>query len=247
MLAMDALFKNIGTNRTLSQKIEQKIEAAIREKKLVPGQKLPTEKELCSMFGVSRTALREALQMLSARGLLSIRKGSGVFVNNFSPAHASKQISLYLDLNFDKGYVLHLAHVRQLVEPNNARLAAENRTAQQLAVLRENLEHFRDHERSPQELASLDVAFHLNIAAATGNPIIPIMMDPVFSLFSKVKVLIVQDLQIKGNLSYNHHKNIFQMIERQDGEGAFQAMVKHLQRAERDMKVLFEHLDGKSS
>lgn len=243
--SLNITFERIGNNRTLSQEIEQKIETAIREKKLVAGQKLPTEKELGEMFGVSRTALREALQMLSARGLVTIRKGSGVFVNNFSPDHASKQMRLYLDLNFDKDYVLHVAHLRQIIEPINAKLAAQNRTDEQLAILEKNLEKFRDHEQTPEELASLDVDFHRNIAHATGNPIIPIMMDPVFSLFAKIKVLIVKDLKIKGEFAYNHHKSIFNMIKLQNGQGAFEAMEKHLERAEQDMLLLFKHLNEK--
>ncbi|RMD96530.1 MAG: FadR family transcriptional regulator [Calditrichaeota bacterium] len=240
---METLFEKIGNNRTLSQEIEKKIETAILEKKLVPGQKLPTEKELCEMFGVSRTALREALQMLSARGLLYIRKGSGVFVNDFSPRHISRQMRLYLDLNFNKNDVLHLAHVRQMIEPLNARLAAKHRTRQQLEVLEDNLERFRNPEAGPDELAHLDVEFHLNIANATGNPIIPLMMDPVFSLFSKVKVLIVKDLKIRGEFSYRHHRSIFEMIKQKNQDGAFEEMTKHLRRAERDMKLLFKHLE----
>ncbi|NJK97425.1 MAG: FadR family transcriptional regulator, partial [Bacteroidales bacterium] len=66
---MDEIFEKIGTTQTLSQKIERKIEEAIRQKKLINGTKLPSEKELCEKFAVSRTALREALRRLSARGL----------------------------------------------------------------------------------------------------------------------------------------------------------------------------------
>jgi hypothetical protein len=78
---------------------------------------------------------------------------------------------LYLDLNFDKNYVLHLARLRQIIEPINAKLAAQNRTDAQLAILEENLGHFRDHDQTPDALAKLDVDFHRNIAHATGNPI----------------------------------------------------------------------------
>jgi DNA-binding FadR family transcriptional regulator len=69
---MDEIFKNIGSKLTLSQRIERTIEGAIREEKLVVGDKLPTEREMCESFGVSRTALREALRRLSARGLIKI-------------------------------------------------------------------------------------------------------------------------------------------------------------------------------
>ena len=78
---MDEIFGKIGTAQTLSQKIERRIEEAIRQKKLLVGTKLPSERELCEMFAVSRTALREALRRLSARGLIQIKKGSGMFVS----------------------------------------------------------------------------------------------------------------------------------------------------------------------
>jgi len=71
---MDDIFQNIGNKLTLSQRIERTIENAIREKKLTVGSKLPTEREMCESFGVSRTALREALRRLSARGLINIHK-----------------------------------------------------------------------------------------------------------------------------------------------------------------------------
>ncbi|NPE31859.1 FadR family transcriptional regulator [Methanococcoides sp. SA1] len=74
------MFDKIGKSQTLSQEIVANIEQAIREKKFQVGEKLPTEKELCEMFGVSRTAIREALQMLSAQGLINVHKGKGSFV-----------------------------------------------------------------------------------------------------------------------------------------------------------------------
>ena len=78
---MDDVFQNIGNRLTLSQRIERTLETAIREKKLELGSKLPTEREMCESFGVSRTALREALRRLSARGLITIQKGSGMYVS----------------------------------------------------------------------------------------------------------------------------------------------------------------------
>ena len=78
---MENIFHNLGNKQTLSQKIERTIENAIRDKKLPVGSKLPTEFEMCKSFGVSRTALREALRRLSARGLINIQKGSGMYVS----------------------------------------------------------------------------------------------------------------------------------------------------------------------
>ncbi|MCD4710582.1 MAG: GntR family transcriptional regulator [Bacteroidales bacterium] len=95
---MDDIFQNIGNKLTLSQRIERTLESEIREKKLVVGSKLPTEREMCESFGVSRTALREALRRLSARGLITIQKGSGMYVSEINIEDAIKTLDLYYDL-----------------------------------------------------------------------------------------------------------------------------------------------------
>lgn len=238
---MEELFGKIGKNLTLSEEIELKIEDSIRQKKLEPGQKLPSEKELGAMFGVSRTAVREALRMLSARGLLNVRKGDGVYVNSFSSSLASKPMSLYLELQFDSDSILHLVHLRQLVEPNIARLAAQKRTREDLAGFQMNLAAFSDRTQDADQLAQLDVEFHSLIALSCHNPLIPLIMDPLFSMLPRVKALIVNHLQkTHSDNAPNYHKKIFDMIQLQDAEGAFSAMQEHLKIAERDSLLLVQ-------
>jgi len=235
------LFGKIGKNLTLSEEIELKIEDSIRQKKLEPGQKLPSEKELGAMFGVSRTAVREALRMLSARGLLNVRKGDGVYINAFSSSLASKPMSLYLELQFDSDSILHLVHLRQLVEPNIARLAAQKRTREDLAGFQMNLAAFSDRTQDADQLAQLDVEFHSLIALSCHNPLIPLIMDPLFSMLPRVKALIVNHLQkTHSDNAPNYHKKIFDMIQLQDAEGAFSAMQEHLKIAERDSLLLVQ-------
>jgi GntR family transcriptional repressor for pyruvate dehydrogenase complex len=238
------IFGKIGKPLTLSQEIELKIEDTIRQKKLEPGQKLPSEKELCLMFGVSRTALREALRMLSARGLLNVRKGDGVYVNNFSSTHASKPMNLYLELQFDKNYIMHLVHVRQMIEPHIAMLTAKNRTEQDLNKLELNLEKFLDRNQDDQEITQLDVEFHTAITHASGNPLIPLIMDPLFSMLPKIKALIVSRLKkVKSDNAPIYHQKIFDMIKKQDEKGAFDAITAHLEIAERDSLLLIKSMN----
>src|SRR5665647_2960038 len=101
------MFSKIGSGLTLSQKIERRIEEAIRQKKLLPGSKLPTEKELCAQFAVSRTALREALRRLSARGLIDIRKGSGMYITELKIEDAINSLHLFYDLRFDSNLITY--------------------------------------------------------------------------------------------------------------------------------------------
>ena len=241
---MQNIFKKIGSPLTLSKEIELKIEGAIRQKKLQVGQRLPSEKELCAMFGVSRTALREALRMLSARGLVTIRKGDGIYVSDYSAFHASKPMSLYLELKFDKSYVLHLAHIRQMIEPQIAMLAATNRTEDDLINLENNLKEFNKEDNDFKKIASLDLEFHLKIAKASANPLIPLVMDPLYSLLPKIKTLIVEKVKHRNsNNAIYYHQKIFDKIKIQDEQGAFEMMKQHLEIAEKDAKALLKTLE----
>ncbi len=245
---MDGIFKTIGSSRTLGQEIVQAIEENILNKRLLPGQKLPTEKELCEMFGVSRTALREALQMLSARGLVSIRKGSGIYVNDYSEEDASRNMSLFLELNFDEEYALHIVRVRQILEPESARLAARNRTEEDLLILEKNLAEFSDENISAERHAQLDLEFHQKIADATGNPVLSLIMTPLFTLMPRIKAMIVDVIKHnKVQSAMNYHQIIFDRIKAQDAEGAFQVMKEHLVIAEKDTRLLIQTLKNSPS
>lgn len=243
---MSALFPKIGNSQTLSQEIVAKIEAVIRQKKVLPAEKLPTEKELCRMFGVSRTALREALQMLSARGLISIRKGSGIYVNDYSSLHVIEPMNLFLELNLDRDYILYVMEVRKMFEPTIARLAALNRNADDLRKLTLNLQKL---QQSPPDdcvrQGQIDRDFHLIIANACRNPIIPLMVTPIFQLMPKIRSLVYAKVTSAQSEAVDYHQRIAMKIRDRDPEGAYQAMVAHLQRAESHSREILSAADLK--
>ncbi len=76
----DTTFSQLGKRIPISNVIAEQIEEAILNKKFAPGSRLPSEAELCKQFGVSRTSVREALQILNTHGMISIEKGKGIFV-----------------------------------------------------------------------------------------------------------------------------------------------------------------------
>ena len=90
------MFKPVGNGELLSKKVASEIEKVIVTKKLKVGFKLPSELELCSQFGVSRTAVREALSMMNAKGLISIEKGRGIFVAEVSSKNVTDPMRSYL-------------------------------------------------------------------------------------------------------------------------------------------------------
>jgi len=231
------LFPKISSSQTLSQEIVEKIEDVILQKKVLPDEKLPTEKEMCAMFGVSRTALREAIQMLSARGLVNIRKGSGIYVNNYSSDHVIKPMSLFLELNLDRDYVLYVMEVRKMIEPTIARLAAINRTEDDIKKLGKNLE---DLKKCPSnnyyKQGQIDRDFHLIIANACKNPIIPIIVTPIFKLMPKIRTLVYANVDTAKSEALDYHIKIIERIKSKDAEGAYQMMVQHLEVAERHSK-----------
>jgi len=236
---MQNLFPKIGSTQTLSQEIVEKIEEVILQKKVLPGEKLPTEKEMCAMFGVSRTALREALQMLSARGLITIRKGSGMYVNNYSSAHVIKPMSLFLELNLSHNYILHVMEVRKMIEPTIARLAAINRTDDDMKELDKSLDQLnRCPKNNYFKQGQIDRDFHLAIANACKNEIIPVIVTPIFKLMPKIRSLVYANVNTAKSEAVDYHTKIIDKIRAKDEDGAHQMMVEHLEVAERHSRKI---------
>ncbi|MGQ8338090.1 FadR/GntR family transcriptional regulator [Sunxiuqinia sp. A32] len=228
---MDEIFKKIGTTQTLSQKIERNIERAIREKKLVVGAKLPSERELCEMFAVSRTALREALRRLSARGLIEIKKGSGMFVKRIEMKDAIKSLNLYYDLKFDNNLISQIIEVRMAFEPEIARMAALNRTDEDLKLMEQNLIDFAKCDPDNTQLESdIDNKFHLLVARATENPIVIVTMEPVHNLLPRMRSFIYANIEGEKEITLGFHKEIVNAIREGDSDRAYEKMQAHLSR-----------------
>jgi GntR family transcriptional repressor for pyruvate dehydrogenase complex len=236
---MDDIFYKIGTTQTLSQKIERRIEEAIQQRKLVPGNKLPSEKELCASFAVSRTALREALRRLSARGLVEIKKGSGMFVSEICIEDAVKSLNLYYDLKFDSNLIAQMIEMRSLFEPQIARLAARNRTDADLKILYDSLvELEKCNPDNTQKEADIINRFHTNIAKATGNPMIIVSMEPIYSLLPRMRNFLYANIDGEKEYTLEAQKKIYAAIEVKNDKEAHDEM-RNLLRRNHDVYDLY--------
>ncbi|MEN8156767.1 MAG: FadR/GntR family transcriptional regulator [Bacteroidota bacterium] len=226
---MDDVFQNIGSRLTLSQRIERTIESAIREKKLEVGSKLPPEREMCESFGVSRTALREALRRLSARGLIAIQKGSGMYVTELHIDDAISTLNLYYDMKFDQNLLSQIIEVRSLFEPEIAGLAALNRTGEHITELQANMAEFEkcDPDNTQKE-ADIDNKFHLIITKSTSNPILQITMEPIYSLLPRMRNYVYGNIDGEKSNTMNYHREICKAIQAQDAKKAQSVMKDHL-------------------
>jgi GntR family transcriptional repressor for pyruvate dehydrogenase complex len=228
---MDEIFGKIGTTQTLSQKIERKIEEAIRQKKLLTGTKLPTEKELCEKFAVSRTALREALRRLSARGLIEIRKGSGMYVTEIKIEDAIESLNLYYDLRFDSNLIMQIIEVRRIFEPEIAKLAAKNRSEENIRILRDNYVELEKCDPDNTQLeADIINRFHMNLAKATDNPIVIITMEPIYSLLPRMRNFIYANVEGEKEYTMKYQALLIEAVSAKDDASAYKYSVDLLNR-----------------
>jgi GntR family transcriptional repressor for pyruvate dehydrogenase complex len=239
---MDDIFGKIGTSQTLSQKIERKIEEAIRQKKLLTGTKLPSELELCQRFAVSRTALREALRRLSARGLIEIKKGSGMYVSEIKIEDAIKSLNLYYDLKFDSNLIQQIIEVRRIFEPEIARLAAVNRKDPDVKLLRKNIEDLKacDPDNTQLEVDMIN-RFHMNMSKATSNPIVILTMEPVYNLLPRMRNLIYANIEGEKEYTVALQSKILEAVEAKDADASYKHSIELL---ERNMEVYDKYFKG---
>jgi GntR family transcriptional repressor for pyruvate dehydrogenase complex len=129
-----SVYKTVRTSR-LYEQIVQQIEDSILEGTLKPGDQLPAERDLAQKFGVSRTAVREAVKVLREKGLVEAYSGRGTFIRNATSQAIRQSFDLMTRIGQADGSA-HLAEVRAILEPDIAALAASGGAEQHSAALR---------------------------------------------------------------------------------------------------------------
>lgn len=154
--------------RTLALDLVDSLGERIRDGRLAPGDKLPTEAAIMGEFGVSRTVVREAISKLQAGGLVQTRHGVGTFV--IGPAgEEAPGFRIGADQLATLQDVIALLELRIGLETEAAALAAQRRTPDNLKALRQALDQIEDAVASGQDAIGADFQFHLEIARATQN------------------------------------------------------------------------------
>lgn len=217
--------------RRLSEEVLKKLQSMIIDGTYKAGDQLPSERELSELFQVSRASIREALRVLETLGFLDSRVGiaGGTFVKKIS-------IDALIDpfaeiLGNEKELIIEMLDFRRILETEIARLAANNRTEDELALMKESLSVMK----SDIDLGGIgdkgDTAFHDALATASHNSVFKKMLSMAKGLLLKTRQT---TLRIKGQpeKSIIDHQGILNAVEKGDTELAAKLMDEHLVNAQ---------------
>ena len=195
---------------------------------------MPAERELAEQFGVSRTAVREAVKALREKGLVEAYPGKGTFITSGS----SNPMRQSLDRMMRSAQVdatSSLVEVREILEPEIAALAAVRATEENLNSLREAVAVMDAAKRDPDAYIEADLDFHLELAEAAANPLILSLIDSIVGVLREQRMRI---FEVDGgpDRGQYHHKKILEAVEHQDAPGAREAMRAHLRQVREDSR-----------
>ncbi len=232
------MFKTVTRDSTLTERANEQIEGLIVSGALRPGDRLPPERELGEMLGVSRTVVREAVRSLAAKGLVEVRTGSGTYVRRIDANIMQASLDLLLRASALKSEEIH--EVRTLLEVRIAELAALRARPDDIRAMEGAIELLKNRSIAPHEYAAADVAFHRYLAAATQNPLF-------FALLQSLNDVMFE-VQLRGASTVGwdtfreraifYHSRILERVKARDGNGARVAMLEHLAYAQEVMRLV---------
>jgi GntR family transcriptional repressor for pyruvate dehydrogenase complex len=228
------VYKTVKTSR-LYEQIVQQVEESILNGQLKPGDQLPAERDLAQRFGVSRTAVREAVKALREKGLVEAYSGRGTFVTNGTSQAIRQSLDLMLRINQQDGST-HLAELRHMLEPEIAALAALRIEEQLLGTMREAVAAMDRSLHDPDAYVEADLDFHLALAEAAGNPLILSLLDSIVGLLreQRARIFSVDGGPERGQF---HHKRILAAVEAKNAAAAREAMREHLDQVLADSRA----------
>lgn len=205
----------------------------IREKELRPGDKLPPERELAVMMGVSRPSLREALRTLSFMHVVELRHGSGSYISTLEPETLVEHLDFVFAL--DDSTYLQLFETRKVLEPGICALAAQRITDEQLAQLDACVERSISDLNDFDRYFQADIDLHEIITLAAQNPLLRRFMTSIHRLghASRRRTAVLPGIIQQTRLD---HMAIIQALRDHDPLAASQAMLIHLDHVEQRLK-----------
>jgi GntR family transcriptional regulator, transcriptional repressor for pyruvate dehydrogenase complex len=227
------MYKVVRSSR-LYEQIVQQVEESIHRGALKPGDQLPPERELAQQFGVSRTAVREAVKALREKGMVEAYPGRGTFITDGTSYTIKQSLDRMMKTGQAEGS-LYLAEVREILEPEIAALAATRADEEDISAMREAVAIMDSAKKDPDEFIEADLDFHLALAEAATNPFILSLIDSIVGVLreQRLRIFHVDGGPERGQY---HHKRILDAVEHRDALGAREAMKAHLRQVRDDSR-----------
>lgn len=222
-------FAPLTKQQSMAEIISEKMLDLLRQKELQPGDKLPPERELAEMLGVSRPSLREALRALSIMKIVEVRQGDGTYVSELRPEELVEHLEFVFGL--DDSTLLQLFEARKVVEVGNVALAAQRITDEEIIELEVCLQHSERLIDDPDQFVQADRALHDIITKAARNPMLSRFM-------ASISTLVAVSRQKTGHMpgmtaqAAADHREIVAALKARDPEAARVAMLHHLEHVE---------------
>lgn len=214
--------------QNLADRLAQRIRTLIQEGEYREGDRLPAIMEMARRFGVGHPSLREALKKLETMGVVEIRHGSGVYVTRDHDVLMMATPDYGGTLT--KKLLLDLIHVRLPLELQSVALAAKAAEPRHLAEMRRLLDTAGEKLKEDQVLNTVNMAFHREIALASGNTVLMQVISVLHELFTNEQRMIIG----MGSREQDHqeHLGILEALEQRNEKLAVERMTAHLRGVE---------------
>ena len=222
---------------SLAEEIIAQIKSLIDSGHLIHGARLPGERELAQMFGVSRPSVREALRALSLLGIVENRPGSGTYLSDSANRWPSDPFSILFSIK--KSVLFDIFEARMSLDGTAASLAARRRNQEDLAMMKQSLDNMERSLDNPEAYSQHETAFHIAVIEASKNHVIALLTQKLYRLLQEARERfrgVVDSPDSYREWDFHNHERIYKMIEQGDEAGAYEAMVAHLTAFERYLR-----------
>jgi GntR family transcriptional repressor for pyruvate dehydrogenase complex len=224
---------------TLSEQVAKQLASEIESGRWKPGEKLPSEADLCRVFNVGRSSLREALKSLSFIGLISIRAGGGSYVADERSKYIDRPFLLSRGVLTTEKDVNDFCEARILIETEIAGLCAQRATVEDFRDIEKIVRDMKAAlDKGAGEFSALDLSFHLAIASASRNNV---LIELLKHIREGLEELIEKSLLLPAgtDLAYKQHRALLDVLKERNASKARKAMRAHLRSFQRGYRVLF--------
>lgn len=229
---MEIKYQPIKKSR-LSDHVTNALLEMIKDKQLLPGNKLPSERELAEQFEVSRVSVREALKIMENIGYLEskVGVGGGTFVKEITLDTIIDPFTEFLES--EENMVIEMLDFRLIIETEFARIAANLRSEEDLAAIDLAVRAMRSEIRNGGIGLTGDNAFHEAVVKATHNNVFEKVLLMAKSILTKTRETTLR-IANQPEMSIEDHEKIYRAIIEKDGEKAAELMQSHLMKAKRN-------------